>query len=57
MNDKLGFDFTNLVAICTDGAPAMCGKFFGAVALLEFMGGKYQNISALYICRFCVAKY
>ncbi|KAG6926376.1 GTF2I repeat domain containing 2 [Chelydra serpentina] len=38
MNDKLGLDFTNLVAICTDGAPAMCGKN-GAVTLLEeFIG-------------------
>uniref|UniRef100_A0A674K1K9 SPIN-DOC-like zinc-finger domain-containing protein n=1 Tax=Terrapene triunguis TaxID=2587831 RepID=A0A674K1K9_9SAUR len=39
MNDKLGVDFTNLVAICTDGAPAMCGKNVGAVTLLEeFIG-------------------
>jgi galactitol-specific phosphotransferase system IIB component len=39
VNDKLGFDFTNLAAICTDGAPAMCGKNVGSVALLaEFIG-------------------
>jgi hypothetical protein len=24
VNDKLEFDFKNSVAICTDGAPAMC---------------------------------
>jgi hypothetical protein len=39
VNDNLGFDFTNLVAICTDGAAATCGKDVGAVALLEeFIG-------------------
>uniref|UniRef100_A0A674I7K9 SPIN-DOC-like zinc-finger domain-containing protein n=1 Tax=Terrapene triunguis TaxID=2587831 RepID=A0A674I7K9_9SAUR len=38
-NDKSGLDFTNLVAICTDGAPAMCQKNVGAVTLLEeFIG-------------------
>uniref|UniRef100_A0A8C0GSN7 SPIN-DOC-like zinc-finger domain-containing protein n=1 Tax=Chelonoidis abingdonii TaxID=106734 RepID=A0A8C0GSN7_CHEAB len=39
MNDKLGLDFTNLVAVCTDSAPAMCGKNVGAISLLEeFIG-------------------
>jgi hypothetical protein len=39
VKDKLGFDFTNLVAICTDGAPTICEKNVGAVALLEeFIG-------------------
>uniref|UniRef100_A0A8C3SKW3 SPIN-DOC-like zinc-finger domain-containing protein n=1 Tax=Chelydra serpentina TaxID=8475 RepID=A0A8C3SKW3_CHESE len=39
MNDKSGLDFTNLVAIRTDGAPAMCGKKVGAVTFLEeFIG-------------------
>jgi hypothetical protein len=38
VNDKLGYDFTNLVAIFTGGAHAICGKN-GAVALLEeFIG-------------------
>jgi hypothetical protein len=35
MNDKLGFDFTNLVAICTDGAPAMCGKVLEQLLFLN----------------------
>uniref|UniRef100_A0A8C0H5C3 SPIN-DOC-like zinc-finger domain-containing protein n=1 Tax=Chelonoidis abingdonii TaxID=106734 RepID=A0A8C0H5C3_CHEAB len=39
VNDKSGLDFTNLVAICIDGAPAICGKNVGAVSLLEeFIG-------------------
>ncbi|XP_075455203.1 general transcription factor II-I repeat domain-containing protein 2-like [Ascaphus truei] len=39
MNDKLGIGYENLVAICTDGAPAMCGKHVGAVTLIEqFIG-------------------
>jgi hypothetical protein len=41
VNDKLGFDFTNLVAICADGAAAICGKNVGTVVLLEaFIGRK-----------------
>jgi hypothetical protein len=40
VNDNLGFDFTNLVAICADGAAAMCGKNVGTVALLEEFIGK-----------------
>jgi hypothetical protein len=35
VDDKLGIGFANLVAICTDGAPAMRGKNVGAVALIE----------------------
>jgi hypothetical protein len=35
VDDKLGIGFANLVAICTDGAPAMCGKNIGAVTLTE----------------------
>ncbi|XP_075443375.1 general transcription factor II-I repeat domain-containing protein 2-like [Ascaphus truei] len=39
MNDKLGIGYENLVAICTDGAPTMCGKHVGAVTLIEqFIG-------------------
>ena len=39
VNNKLAYSFTNLVAICTDGAPAMCGKHTGAVSLIqEFIG-------------------
>ncbi|MEE6463219.1 hypothetical protein FKM82_005821 [Ascaphus truei] len=39
VNDKLGIGFANLVAICTDGAPAMCEKHVGAVTLIEqFIG-------------------
>ena len=32
VNKKLAY---NLVAICTDGAPAMCGKHIGAVSLVQ----------------------
>jgi hypothetical protein len=39
VNNKLGYDFTNLVAIFTGGAPVICGKIVGAVTLLEeFIG-------------------
>ena len=34
-NKKLAYNFTNLVAICTDGAPAMCGKHTKAVSLIQ----------------------
>ncbi|XP_039256406.2 general transcription factor II-I repeat domain-containing protein 2A-like [Styela clava] len=32
---KLSSDFKKLVGLCTDGAPAMCGKRNGATALLQ----------------------
>ena len=32
---KLSCDFKNLVGMCTDGAPAICGKRNGAMALLQ----------------------
>ena len=35
VNKKLAYSFTNLVAICTDGAPAICGKHTGAVSLIQ----------------------
>ena len=35
VNQKLVYSFTNLVAICTDGAPAMCEKHTGAVSLIQ----------------------
>ena len=35
VNKKLAYSFTNLVTICTDGAPAMCGKHTGAVSLIQ----------------------
>jgi hypothetical protein len=42
VDEKLGFDFTNLMAICTDGASATCGKKnVGAVALLEELIGRH----------------
>jgi hypothetical protein len=34
VNDNLGFDFTNFVASCADGAAAMCRKNVGTVAHL-----------------------
>jgi hypothetical protein len=37
---KLGIGFANLVAICTDGASAMCGKNVGAVTLIEQFVGR-----------------
>jgi hypothetical protein len=40
VDDKLGIGFANLVAICTDGAPAVCGKDVGAVTLIEQFIGK-----------------
>ncbi|KAH1164856.1 hypothetical protein KIL84_023527 [Mauremys mutica] len=57
MNDKSGLDFTSLVAICTEGAPAMCGKNVGAVVILEeFIGRQITKHHCIYISRFCVAK-
>lgn len=35
---KLSSDFKKLVGLCTDGAPAMCGKRNGAAALLQATG-------------------
>ena len=32
---KLSCDLKNLIGMCTDGAPAMCGKRNGAMALLQ----------------------
>ena len=32
---KLSSDFKNLVGLSTDGAPAICGKTIGAMALLQ----------------------
>jgi hypothetical protein len=40
VNDNLGFDFTNLVASCADGAAAMCGKNVETVVLLEAFIGR-----------------
>uniref|UniRef100_A0A4X2KNG3 SPIN-DOC-like zinc-finger domain-containing protein n=1 Tax=Vombatus ursinus TaxID=29139 RepID=A0A4X2KNG3_VOMUR len=40
VTEKLGITFENLVAICTDGAPSMCGKNLGAVTLVEEFAGK-----------------
>lgn len=48
VTEKLEIDFTGLVAICTDGAPAMCGKNIGAVTLLqEFIGKKVIQIHCI----------
>jgi galactitol-specific phosphotransferase system IIB component len=41
--DKLGIGFANLVAICTDGAPAICGKTVGAVTLIEQFVGRQRT--------------
>ena len=35
VNKKLAYNFTNLVAICIEGAPAMSGKHTGAVSLIQ----------------------
>ena len=35
VSKKLAYSFTNLVAICADGAPAMYGKPTGAVSLIQ----------------------
>jgi hypothetical protein len=40
VDDKLGIGFANLVAICTDGVPAMCGKNAAAVTLTEQFVGR-----------------
>jgi hypothetical protein len=40
LNDKLGIDFANLMTICTDGAPAICGKIVVAVTLIEQFVGR-----------------
>ena len=41
VNKKLAYNFTNLVAICTDGAPSMCGKHTGAVSLIQEVIERY----------------
>ena len=47
---KLSSDFKNLVGLCTDGAPAMCGNTNGAMALLqEHIGRKIIIISHCFI--------
>ncbi|CAM5151831.1 unnamed protein product [Natator depressus] len=51
MNDKSGLDFTNLVAICTDGAPAMCRKNVGAITLLEEFIGRQITKHHSIICQ------
>ena len=40
INKKLADSFTNLAAICIDGAPAMCGKYIGAVCLIQEIIGR-----------------
>ena len=35
VNKKLAYSSTNLVAICTDVVPAVCGKHTGAVSLIQ----------------------
>ena len=35
VNKKLAYNFTKLVAICTDGAQAICGKNTKAVSLIQ----------------------
>ena len=35
VNKKLAYSLENLVAICTDGAPAMSGKHTGAVSIIQ----------------------
>ncbi|XP_076820963.1 general transcription factor II-I repeat domain-containing protein 2-like [Clavelina lepadiformis] len=37
---KLSVDFKKLVGMCTDGAPAMCGKTKGAMSLLQEVIGR-----------------
>ncbi|XP_076810297.1 general transcription factor II-I repeat domain-containing protein 2-like [Clavelina lepadiformis] len=37
---KLSADFKKLVGMCTDGAPAMCGKTKGAMSLLQEVIGR-----------------
>jgi hypothetical protein len=40
MASAVGPGFKNLVAMSTDGAPAMCGQNLGAVTLVEEFSGK-----------------
>jgi hypothetical protein len=39
MNDKLGYNFTNLVAICIDFAPAMYEKMLEQLLFLKSLSG------------------
>ena len=48
VNKKLAYSFTNLVAICTDSAPAICGKHTGAVSLIQ------EVIERLIITHHCI---
>jgi hypothetical protein len=43
LDDKLGIGFADLVAVCTDGAPAMRGKSTGAVTLSEQFVGRQRT--------------
>ena len=46
---KLSNDFKNLVGLCTDGAPAMCGKTNGAMTLLQEHIGRKIIINHCFI--------
>ena len=48
VNKKLAYSFNNLVAICTDGAPAMCGKNTRIVSLIQ------EVIERLIITHHCI---
>jgi hypothetical protein len=43
VDDKLGIGLANLMAICTDSAPAICGKIVGAVTLIEQFVGRQRT--------------
>ncbi|KAJ8872490.1 hypothetical protein PR048_026096, partial [Dryococelus australis] len=40
VTERLQITYENLVVICTDGAPSMCGKNIGAVTLVEKLADK-----------------
>jgi len=43
VDDKLGFDSTDLVVFVTDGAPATCGRNVGSFPVLEKFVGRQIN--------------
>ena len=55
---KLSRNFENLVEICTDGAPAICKKRNGAMALLqEHIEERLSLTSAFYANNFYAARF
>ena len=54
---KLSSNLKNLVGLSTDGAPAICGKTIGAMALLQEHIGRKIFINHCIIQKFFAARF